>query len=126
MILSGLFGNVTAAKVLLYLENYDSGYPSGIATVFDVPVSQVQRQLEKMELEGIFSSRLIGKTRSYSWNPRCFYIEDLRSILKKALAALPDSQNEKYLPARRLSERASYSRQIVPCECNLFLKDSWL
>ena len=107
MILSGLFGNVTAAKVLLYLENYDSGYPNGIATVFDVPVSQVQRQLEKMELEGILSSKLIGKTRSYSWNPRCFYIEDLRSILKKALAALPDSQNEKYFRQRQRPRRAS-------------------
>ena len=106
MILSGLLGNETAAKVLLYLENYSTGYPRGISTAFQVPISQVQRQLEKFEREGILASKLVGKTRTYVWNPRCFYVEELRSILKKATAALPDSEIEKYFRQRSRPRRA--------------------
>ncbi len=106
MILSGLFGNETAAKVLLYLENHSTGYPSGISSTFDIPVSQIQRQLEKFEREGLLASKLIGKTRNYTWNPRCFYVHELRSILKKATAALPDSEIEKYFRHRSRPRRA--------------------
>ena len=106
MILSGLFGNETAAKVLLYLENYDSGYPRAISQAFEISISQVQRQLEKFELEGVLSSQLIGRTRLYTFNPRCLYINDLRSLLKKALSALPSKEQEKYFRQRQRPRRA--------------------
>ncbi|MBP7843922.1 MAG: ArsR family transcriptional regulator [Proteobacteria bacterium] len=106
MILSGLFGNESAPKVLLYLENYSSGYPLGIAQTFKVPVSQIQRQLERFELEGVLSSRLIGKTRVYTWNPRCIYLKDLRSLLKKAIAVLPEHEIEKYFRQRQRPRRS--------------------
>ena len=106
MILSGLFGNESAPKVLLYLENYGSGYPLGIAQTFAVPVSQIQRQLERFEREGILSSKLVGKTRTYTWNPRCFYLEDLHSLLKRAITALPDAEIEKYFRQRQRPRRS--------------------
>ena len=56
MLLSGLFGNKTAAKVLLSIENYGSGYPRGIATAFGMAISQVQRQLERLEREAVLST----------------------------------------------------------------------
>lgn len=100
MILSGLFGNETAEKVLLFLENYETGYPRGIATAFGLSVSQVQNQLERFEHEGIIASRLIGKTRVYQWNPRYLFLTELRSILKKALVHLPADIHEKYFRQR--------------------------
>jgi predicted transcriptional regulator len=106
MILSGLLGNETAAKVLLYLENYESGYPRSISQAFEVSISQVQRQLEKFELEGVLSSKLVGKTRVYTFNPRCFYLSDLRSILSKSLNALPASEQDKYFRKRQRPRRA--------------------
>jgi DNA-binding IclR family transcriptional regulator len=105
MLLSGLFGNETAEKVLLYMESYGSGYPSGIATTYKLPVSQVQRQLERFEREGVLSSRLIGKTREYQWNPRYLFKTELRALLKRALESLPDEYQEKYFRARTRPRR---------------------
>jgi DNA-binding transcriptional ArsR family regulator len=100
MILEGLFGNATASKVLLYLESYGSGYPRAISETFEVSISQVQRQLERLESEGILSSRLVGRTRQYEWNPRCFYLSDLREILVKSINRMPLSLQEKYFRHR--------------------------
>lgn len=105
MILEGLFGNSTAPKVLLYLQARGEGYPSALAQAFGVPVNQTQRQLERFELEGVLSSRLAGRTRIYTFNPRCFYIADLRSMLAKALARLPLDLREELLKQRKRPRR---------------------
>ncbi len=105
MLLSGLFGNETAEKVLLFMENYDSGYPRGIATTFDLSISQVQNQLERFEREGILVSRLVGRTRLYEWNPRYLFLAELRAMLGKALKRLPDSIQEKYFRERMRPRR---------------------
>lgn len=105
MLLSGLFGSETAEKVLLYMKNSGTGYPRGIATTFEIPVSQVQRQLERFEREGILVSRLIGRTREYEWNPRYLFREELSGLLAKALANLPDTYLEKYFRERTRPRR---------------------
>jgi predicted ArsR family transcriptional regulator len=56
MIFSGLFGNETAANILLYLQELESGYPRAMAESLKLPVSQVQRQIERLEREGSLSS----------------------------------------------------------------------
>ena len=105
MILEGLFGNATAPKALIYLQLRDSGYPLAIAQTFSVPVNQVQRQLERFAVEGILSSRMVGKTRIYSFNPRCFYLDDLRGLLKKAAAQLPKEELAKITLTRERPRR---------------------
>lgn len=105
MVLSGIFGNETAEKVLLFLENYGSGYPRGIAKAFELSISQVQNQLERFEREGIVASRFLGKTRMYEWNPRYLFLPELHAMLKKALKHLPDTMHEKYFRARMRPRR---------------------
>ena len=105
MIISTLFGSETAEKALLYIENYGSGYPRGIAKTFGLAVGQVQKQLEKFELEGILSSRLVGRTRVYVWNPRCFYLLELRGILAKSLLHLPSSILDQFFRQRTRPRR---------------------
>lgn len=105
MILSGLFGNETAEKVLLSLANYGSGYPRGIAATFNISVSQVQRQLERLEREAVLSSRLIGRTRVYEFNPRYLFRNELETLLKKALKNLPSSILEEYFTQRSRPRR---------------------
>ena len=100
MLLAGLFGTETAEKVLLYIQSYGAGYPRGIALTFDIAVSQVQRQLERFEREGVLASKLIGRTREYRWNPRYLFLDELQTLLEKALISLPDSYQEKYFRAR--------------------------
>lgn len=105
MILSGLFGNETAEKVLLFLENYGSGYPRQIALAFGLSVSQTQNQLERLERDGVIVSRLVGKTRVYEWNPRYLFLPELKAMLDKALKRLPESIQEKYFRARTRPRR---------------------
>jgi len=105
MILEGLFGNVTAPKALIFLQLRESSYPLAIAKAFSIPVNQVQRQLERFAVEGILSSRLVGKTRIYSFNSRCFYLDELRGLLQKASKFLPKAELEKILLTRERPRR---------------------
>ena len=105
MLLSGLFGNETAEKALLSIENDGSGYPSGIATSFGMAISQVQRQLERLEREAVLSSRLVGRTRVYEFNPRYLFRSELEALLKKALKNLPVEILEKYFTKRMRPRR---------------------
>ena len=105
MLLSGLFGNETAEKILLLIENYGSGYPRGIATTFGMAISQVQRQLERLEREAVLSSRLVGRTRVYEFNPRYLFRDELEALLKKALKSLPAEVLERYFTQRTRPRR---------------------
>jgi len=105
MILGELFGNETAEKVLLYIESYGSGYGLAIAETFECAVSQVQRQLERFEREGVLVSRLVGKTRLYEWNPRYYFLEELRRLLAKALKSLPTELTERFFRSRTRPRR---------------------
>jgi hypothetical protein len=105
MLLSGIFGNETAEKVLLYLRNYRSGYPRGISSAFQIPISQVQRQLERFEREGLLVSKLIGKTREYQWNPRYLFRGEIDALLDKAIANLPEEYINQYFRSRTRPRR---------------------
>ena len=48
--LEGIFGNASAEKILLYLEQYEEGYATAIARTFDdLSLNMAQRQLERFE-----------------------------------------------------------------------------
>ncbi len=106
MLLEGLFGNPTAEKVLLYLENYGSGYARLIALNFEIATSQVQKQLERLEREGILVSRMLGKTREYQFNPRYSFLKTLRQLLSEALLLLPNDYHLRYFRKRTRPRRA--------------------
>jgi DNA-binding transcriptional ArsR family regulator len=105
--LEGLFGNATAEKALLYLEQFEEGYARGIAEAFDrMPVSQIQRQLERFEAAGLLVSQLKGRTRLYSWNPRYAFRDEVRALLRATLRALPEDERRRYFTKRRRPRRA--------------------
>ena len=105
MLLKGVFGTESAEKVLFYIQNYGSGHPRGIATTFEMPVSQVLRQLERFEREGLLVSRLVGRTREYRFNPRYLFLDEISAVLEKALVSLPESFQEKYFRQRMRPRR---------------------
>ena len=76
--LEGLFGNIIIEKILFFLFVYGEGYPLGIARVFGVPVNRIQQQLKRLENGGIIASRLIGKVRLYTFNPRFPFLKELK------------------------------------------------
>jgi DNA-binding transcriptional ArsR family regulator len=104
--LEGILGNATAEKVLLYLEQYEEGYPTGIADHFEgVALSQVQRQLERLEAGGLLVSQLKGRTRLFTWNPRYAFLDEIRALLRKALRSLPEPERRRHFTARRRPRR---------------------
>lgn len=109
MLLSGLLGNETAEKVLLFIANYGVAHPRGIASTFNLAVSQVQRQLERLESEAVLSSRLVGRTRVYVLNPRYLFRDELETLLKKAIRNLPDTFVEEFLTGRTRPRRKGKS-----------------
>ncbi len=102
---SELFTTSTADKVLLYLNQYEEGYALGIARTFKLPVSQIQRQLLRFEKAGVLASQLKGKTRVFVWNPRCYYLKELRALLKRITQFLPKEIIDAYFMERRRPRR---------------------
>ena len=109
--LEGIFGNASAEKVLLYLEQYGEGYATAIARCFDdLTLNMAQLQLARFERAGALVSTLKGRTRMYSWNPRYPFQRELRSLLAKALRQLPAEQRKRYFSERRRPRRAGKPR----------------
>ncbi|MEE9279391.1 MAG: ArsR family transcriptional regulator [Myxococcota bacterium] len=109
--LEGLFGNATAEKVLLYLEQYGEGYATAIAGTFErVSISMVLRQLERFENAGLLVSFPKGKTRLFTWNPRYAFLDEVRALLNKALRALPADERRRYFAERRRPRRSGKPR----------------
>ncbi len=105
--LEGIFGNASAEKVLLYLEQYGEGYPTAIARSFDdLTLHMAQRQLDRFERAGALVSTLKGRTRLYTWNPRYPFQSELRSILARALELLPAADRKRYFSERRRPRRS--------------------
>ena len=105
--LESLFGGKAATRVLLFIENYGEGYARGIARTFDMPVSEIQKQLAKFEIAGILVSRMVGNARMYAWNPRDPSLDGLRLLLRSTLhSGIPEADLEKFFRQRRRPRRA--------------------
>ena len=98
--LEPLFGNRVVEKILFYLLTYESGYIRAMAQTFGIPVNGVVQQLKRLENGAIVSSRLMGKIRLYSFNPRYPFLPELKALLQKAFDVLPETETEKYYMQR--------------------------
>jgi DNA-binding transcriptional ArsR family regulator len=104
--LEAVFGGQAAAKVLLFIENYGEGYASWIAKTFEMPVSEIQKQLKKFEEAGVLVSRMVGTSRMYTWNPRDPALDGLRQMLRNTLDyGIPKERLKKYFRQRRRPRR---------------------
>jgi len=103
--LETLFGNQTAERVLLYIANYGEGHTSGIAQTFNLPKSQVRKQLIKLENGGILVGRNVGNIRMFQISPRCPFKKELEALLEKSLSLLSSNEIEKYYRQRRRPRR---------------------
>jgi DNA-binding transcriptional ArsR family regulator len=108
--LEGLFGNIIIEKIFFFLFTYGEGYPLGIARVFSVPVNRIQQQLRRLENNGILVSRLIGKVRLYSFNPRYPFLKELKALIEKSFEFLPEDEKNAYYRKRTRPRRAGKPR----------------
>jgi len=92
-----LFGSKDKELVLQYLLSKNEGYASKIARFFDLNPSQIGKQLDALESGGVLVGFQVGKSRLYRFNPRYYFLPELKSLLKKALDAYPDELKEKLM-----------------------------
>lgn len=103
--LEGLFGNITIEKILFTLYVYRESYPLGMAKTFGEPVNRIQQQLKRLEDAGIVVSRLVGRVRIYTFNPRYAFLGELEALVAKAYEFLPEKEKDAYYRKRTRPRR---------------------
>lgn len=103
--LEGIFGSRSAAQVLLFLEAYGSGHALRIADTYAVSVSPIQRQLRRLEDDGVLLSRMAGRTRLFEFNTRNPTVRNLRDFLEQELELLPEEEVKAYYRQRQRPRR---------------------
>ena len=78
-----LFGSRTRTAVLTTVRMLGETYPSELAALLGVRLYSVQRILESFERESVLVSRLLGRTRRISLNPRYLAHKELAALLWK-------------------------------------------
>jgi hypothetical protein len=104
--LEGIFGNVIVEKVLFTLYVYGEGYPLDMARTFKEPVNRFQQQLKRLENSGLIVSRLIGRVRVYTFNPRYPFLQEMKALLAKAFEFVPEKEKDDYYKKRTRPRRA--------------------
>ncbi|MBN8229515.1 hypothetical protein JYK02_18560 [Corallococcus macrosporus] len=80
---SQLFGTSTRTVVLVAIRLLEGTYPSELAALIGVRLYTVQSILVSLEREAVIVSRLLGRTRMVSLNPRYFAHTELSALLWK-------------------------------------------
>jgi predicted ArsR family transcriptional regulator len=101
-----VFGSASAARVLLYLQNYGEGCAPAIASAFRINVRQVRSHLRRFERGGLLVSRRSGRTRKYLWNRENPLATDVRRLLQTALALIPEAEYRTTFRERARPRRA--------------------
>lgn len=103
--LETLLGSTSCEQVLLFILARDEGYPREIARFFTVDYRPIRNQLDKLETGGILRSRSAGRTRLYSFNPRCPFLKELKALLDRVMVFCPDDLKQRLLVNRRRPRR---------------------
>ena len=75
--------------ILLFISSRGAGYAQEIADFFDANYRSVQRQLERLEAGGVLVSKLIGKTRLFTFNPRYPFKDPIVNLLSEVKRFYP-------------------------------------
>ncbi|MBC7713788.1 MAG: winged helix-turn-helix transcriptional regulator [Rhizobacter sp.] len=79
--LEGLLGNKSAEKVMLALYENGELHASAIAQIYGTALDPIKKQLERFEEAGFLVSRVVGRSRLYSFNEKHVIIAPLKELL---------------------------------------------
>jgi len=99
--LASLLGSKNAERVLIFILTREEGYAREMARFFETDLKSIQNQFDKFETAGILSSREVGRTRPYTFNPRYPFLAELKSLLEKSLTFYPEEERERLTMNRR-------------------------
>ena len=103
--LEPLLASTNCERVLIFLATRGEGYLREISDFFETAPAPILKQLEKLENGGVLYSRLAGRTRLYSFNPRYPFLKELKALLDKALTFYPEDIRSRLLENRRRPRR---------------------
>jgi len=103
--LEAIIGSTNRERVLLFIFSREEGYAREIARFFATDLDPIQKQLDKLETGGVLASRKAGRTRLYSFNPRCPFLKELKILLGKVMKFCPDDLRERLVMNRRRPRR---------------------
>lgn len=98
--LEAVLGSTNAERVLLFIYARDQGYATEIAQLYETDLSPIQKQLARMERDGLLVNKRIGRTRVYAFNPRYAFLKEVKQLLARALDFSPPALQEKLLMNR--------------------------
>ncbi|MBL4827975.1 MAG: winged helix-turn-helix transcriptional regulator [Spongiibacteraceae bacterium] len=112
-ILKGILRAETQEKILIYLLVRDSGYGKAIAGFYGLSPNATQKQLARLEEDGVVISRLVGQLREFQLNPRYPFLQPLKALLKAALLAYPDTIKQELTMTRTRPRQAGKFTNLV-------------
>ena len=104
--LETILGSLNCERVLVFLVKRGEGYAKEIADFYEVALSPIQKQLDKLEYGGVLVSFKKGRTRIYSFNPRYALLKELKQFLVKALEYYPENLRDRLTTGRTRPRRA--------------------
>jgi hypothetical protein len=84
--LSGLFGSAVREEILKVIVALDRGaYARQIAGLLERDLITVQRNLQRLEQDGILASRFLDRVRLFELNRRYRYVRQLGGLVQAML-----------------------------------------
>ena len=99
--LEPLFGSKNRERVLQFILANDEGYAKEIADFYNTSLDPIQKQLEKLEYDGVLVSKRIGRTRLFQFNPRYVFMDELKALLEKARSYYAPEEIERLMMRRK-------------------------
>lgn len=103
--LEGIFGNKTAERVLLHVFHYGEIHASAIAEDYRTAVNPIKGQLDRFENAGLLVSKVFGRSRVYSFNPKSVLVSPVKELLRIVYDSISLQDRQKIFGARRRPRR---------------------
>ncbi len=103
--IEGILGNKTAEKVLLHIFHYGEIHASGIASDYGMALNPVIQQLDRFERAGVLVSKVVGRSRVYSFNPKSPFTRPVKELVEIVYETIPLKEREQLFGVRRRPRR---------------------
>ncbi|HEX5132540.1 MAG TPA: hypothetical protein VFX92_08640 [Candidatus Krumholzibacteria bacterium] len=87
---SRLFGSRRRTEVLVTIALLGETFPAELARLLGAPLYSVQNIVSALDREGVLASRISGRARIVSLDPRYFACKELKAVLLRLAEAEPE------------------------------------
>jgi len=111
--LEAICGSKSVVRILLFLFVNHKCYGAQMHKLLQLPLTPLQKSLQKLERGGILVSSYEGKTRIYRLNPAFPLLEELELLLKKAYTLLPSQQKKDFYFVEKSCQAPTFDKMQV-------------